>query len=72
MNDERWIFDFIAPIHGSKIWRYWHMVVGGWEISGSGKKDLIDKAMKLLKREESRLQKLLEKEEALRDREKTP
>ena len=66
MNDERWIFDFIAPIHGSKIWRHRHMVVGGWEISGSGEKNLIKTAMQLLKREEIRLQKLLDKEEAFR------
>ena len=59
-TDERWIFEFVAPVPGSKIWRSWHLVVGGWEVSGKDKKELIEKAIRLTERELVRLQKLQE------------
>ncbi len=62
MNDERWIFQFVAPIRGSRVWRSWLLAVGGWEITGSGKKELVGKALNLLHREEVRLKKLEEAE----------
>ena len=55
--DERFIFEFVKPLPGklSGPWSQWHLVVGGWEISGNSKQELLEQAILLLKREEIRL-----------------
>ncbi len=55
--DERFIFEFIKPFQPKVPWNKWHLVVGGWEVSGENKEELEKEAIRLLERELKRLKK---------------